>query len=166
MMNKKYIFFIAALVIIASAVFLSQKPFFPGKLGEMELKLHKEGDIAIREVQNSHSARDNVDPAEAHIARYRSSSGNRATVSVTSAGTEKRAVEKVDNMTRGMGGMFSIPELLDMNGLVIYYTQAGGEYHYYYSKKDLVVWIALNNPDNEYRLRLIDEATGSIGGLS
>jgi len=166
--RKNVIFLIAALavIIIASAVILSlsQKTFFPDKLGDMELKLHREGEVAVREIQNSHSAKDNVLPDEAHVARYRNSAGNRATVSVTSADTEKRAVEKVENMTKGMGGMFSIPEVLEINGLKIYYTQGGGEYHYYYSKNNLVIWIAVNNPDGTYRSRLIDEAVRRIGG--
>ncbi len=166
--RKNSIFLIAALaaIIIASAVILSlsQKTFFPEKLGDMELKLHREGEVAVREIQNSHSAKDNVSPNQAHIARYRNSAGNRATISVTSAGTENRAVEKVDNMTRGMGGMFRIPEILEINGLKIYYTEGGGEYHYYYSKNNLVIWIALGNPDRTYRSRLIDEAVKSIGG--
>ncbi len=114
--RKNSIFLIAALaaIIIVSAAFLSlsQKTFFPEKLGDMELKLHREGEVAVREIQNSDSEKDNVSPNQAHIARYRNSEGNRATVSVTSADTEMRAVEKVDNMTKGMGGMFSIPEIL------------------------------------------------------
>lgn len=166
--RKNIIYLIAALaaVIIASAVLLSlsQKTFFPEKLGDMELKLHREGEVAVHEIQNSHSAKDNVTPNQAHIARYRNSAGDRATISVTSAGTENRAVEKVENMTRGMGGMFSIPELLEINGLKIYYTEGGGEYHYYYSKNNLVVWIALSNPDRTSRSILIDEAVKSIGG--
>lgn len=153
-------------IIIASAVILSlsQKTFFPEKLVDMELKLHREGEVAVREIQNSHSAKDNVSPNQAHIARYRNIAGNKTTVSVTVTDTEKRAVEKVDNMTRGMGGMFSIPEILEINGLKIYYTEGGGEYHYYYSKNNRVIWIAVNNPDRTYRSRLIDEAVKSIGG--
>lgn len=166
--RKNGIFLIVAFaaIIIASAVLLSlsQKTFFPEKLGDMELKLHREGDIAISEIKNSHSAKDNVLPDEAHVARYRNSAGNKATVSVTVTDTEKRAVEKVDNMTRGMGGMFSSPETLEINGLKIYYTEGGGEYHYYYSKNNLVIWIAISNPDRTYRSRLIDEAVKSTGG--
>lgn len=118
---------------IVSSVLLifSEKTLFPEKLGDMELKLHKEGDVAMREIQNSHSAKDNINPNQAHKARYRSGAGNRATISVTVAETEKRA--------------------------------GGGEYHYYYSKNDLVIWIAVNNESREYRSRLIDEAIKKIG---
>lgn len=156
----------SVIIIIASALLLyqSETTLFPEKLGDMELKLHRDGDIALREIKNSHSARDNVLPDEAHVARYRNSAGNKATVSVTVADTEKRAVEKVDNMTRGMGGMFSIPEILEINGLKIYYTEGGGEYHYYYSKNNLVIWIALGNPDRDYQSKIIDDALKSIGG--
>ena len=105
-----------------------------------------------------------MNPDQAHIARYRSRAGSRATVSVTVADTEKRAVEKVENMTKGMGGMFSIPEVLEIDGLKIYYTAGGGEYHYYYSKNDLVAWIALNNPDREYQSNIISNAVKIIGG--
>ncbi|MFZ3169637.1 MAG: hypothetical protein WA130_18640 [Candidatus Methanoperedens sp.] len=168
--RKNGIFLIVALaaIVIASAILLSlsEKTFFPDKLGDMELKLHREGEVAVREIQKSHSAKDNISPSQAHIAQYRNRAGNRATISVTSAGTEKRAAEKVDNMTRGMGGMFGIPEILELNGLKIYYTEGGGEYHYYYSKNDLVVWIALSNPERSYRSRFIDEAIINIGGSS
>lgn len=166
--KKENIFLIAAFatILIASVVVfsLNQKAIFPEKLGDMELKLHREGDVAIREIQDSHSAEDNVLPDEAHIARYRNSAGNRATVSVTMADTEKRAAEKVDNMTWGMGGRFSIPEILEINGLKIYYTVGGGEYHYYYSKNNIVIWIAISNPDRNYQSKLIAEALKSIGG--
>jgi len=166
--RKNSVFPIAVLaaIIIISAILLSlsQKTFFPEKLGDMELKLHREGEVAVREVQNSHSAKDNVTPDQAHIARFRSGTGNRATVSVTEGETEKRASEKVYNMTLGMGGMFSIPEVLTINGLKIYYTEGGGEYHYYYSKNNLVIWIAFNNPDRAYGTKLIDEAVNKIGG--
>ena len=83
------------------------------------------------------SAKDNVLPDEAHISRYRNSE---------------------------VGGMFGIPEVLEINGLKIYFTQGGGEYHYYYSKNNLVIWIAVNNLDRTYRSGLIDEAVRSIGG--
>lgn len=166
--RKNSIFLIAPLaaIIIASAVLLSlsQKTIIPDKLGDMELKLHREGGVAVREIQNSHSAKDNVSPDKAHIARYRNSEGNRATVSVTAAETEKRAIEKKDNMTKGMGGMFSIPEVLEINRLKIYYTEGGGEYHYYYSKNALVIWIALSNPDRDYQSKIIYNAVKSIGG--
>ncbi len=156
--------FISVVIIASISLYLSQDKFFPEKLGDMELKLHREGGVAVREIQNAHSAEDNVLPNEAHIALYRNSAGNRVTISVTSAGNENRAAEKVENMTRGMGGMFSIPELLEINGMKIYYTGGGGEYHYYYSKNNLVIWIAVNNPDRTYRSRLIDEAVRRIGG--
>src|SRR3989304_10456164 len=92
--RKNSIFMIAVLaaiiiIIFAVLLLLSQKTFFPEKLNDMDLKLHREGDVAVSEVQNSHSPTDNVIPDEAHIARYRSSTGNRATVSVTLASTGK-----------------------------------------------------------------------------
>ncbi|MFZ3058137.1 MAG: hypothetical protein WA102_00235 [Candidatus Methanoperedens sp.] len=164
--NGFYLIAFSVIIIIASALLLYQgeKTLFPEKLGDMELKLHREGDVAISEIKNSHSIKDNVLPDEAHVARYRNSAGNKATVSVTVADTEKRAVEKVENMTRGMGGMFSIPEILEINGLKIYYTEGGGEHHYYYSKNNLVVWVALSSPERTYRSMVIDEAVKSIGG--
>lgn len=155
----------AILVIIASLALLyqSEKSLFPDKLGDMELKLHREGDAAIREIKGSHEAKDNVAPREAHVARYRNSAGNRATVSVTMAETQQRAVEIMENMNRGMGGMFSKPETLEINGLKVYYTEGGSEYHYYYPKNTLVVWIAISNPDNSYQSRLMNEAIKTIG---
>ena len=155
----------AALVIVAAVLLsLSEKALFPEKLGDMELKLHREGDMAIREIKGSHDAKDNVNPREAHVARYRSSAGNRATVSLTVAETDRRAVEIVENMNMGMGGMFSKPETLEINGLKVYYTEGGSEYHYYYPKNNLVVWIAISNPDRAYQSALMDEAIKSIGG--
>ncbi|HEY9204610.1 MAG TPA: hypothetical protein VIO58_01715 [Candidatus Methanoperedens sp.] len=163
--NFYWIIAFAALAIAASAVLLYQneKTFFPEKLGDMELKLHREGDVAIREIKGSHSTNDNVNPGEAHIARYRNSAGSRATVSVTVAESSKQAVEKVENMNRGMGGMFSKPEILEIKGMKIYYTEGGGEYHYYYAKNDFVVWIALSNPDKIFQSDLMVEALKSIG---
>ncbi len=153
-------------IIIASIVLLyeSETALFPEKLDDMELKLHREGDVAIREIKGSHEAKDNVNPRDAHVARYRSSSGNRATVSLTVAETNQRAVEIVENMNRGMGGMFSKPETLEINGLKVYYTEGGGEYHYYYPKGSFVVWIAISNPDRAYQSALMDESVKSIGG--
>ena len=161
----KFYVIAAILVTITSLAYLyqSEKTLFPDKLGDMELKLHREGDVAIREIKGSHEAKDNVAPREAHIARYRSSAGSRATVSVTVAGTNQRAVEIVENMNMGMGGMFSKPETLEINGLKVYYTEGGSEYHYYYPKGSLVVWIALSNPDSAYQSVLMDEAVKSIG---
>ncbi|MCZ7397768.1 MAG: hypothetical protein O8C59_04595 [Candidatus Methanoperedens sp.] len=48
--------------------------------------------------------------------------------------------------------------------LLIYYTEGGGEYHYYYSKNNLVIWIALGNPDRDYQSKIIYNAVKSIGG--
>ncbi len=165
--GKQGVYLIAIIsIIIASIVLLyeSEKAFFPDKLGDMELKLHREGDVAIREIKGSHEAKDNVNPEEDHIARYRNSAGSRATVSLTVAETDQRAMEIMENMNRGMGGMFSNPETLEINGLKVYYTEGGGEYHYYYSKNNLVVWIALSNPDRAYQSALMDEAIKSIDG--
>ncbi len=164
--NFYWIIAFAAVAIAASAALLyqSEKTLFPEKLGDMELKLHREGEVAIREIKGSHSAKDNINPGEAHIARYRNSAGSRATVSVTLAETNQRAIEKVENMNRGMGGMFSKPEIVEINDLKIYYTEGGGEYHYYYAKNDFVVWIALSNPDKMYQSKLMDEAIKNIGG--
>ncbi len=156
---------IIPIAIIASLflLYISEDRLFPDKLGDMELKLHREGDVAIREIKGSHEAKDNVAPREAHVARYRSSAGSKATVSLTVAETNQRAVEIVENMNRGMGGMFSKPETLEINGLKVYYTEGGSEYHYYYPKGSLVVWIALSNPDSAYQSALMDEAVKSIG---
>lgn len=164
--NGFYLIVVFAAIIIASALLISfsEKTLFPDKLGDMELKLHREGDVAIREIKGSHEAKDNVAPREAHVARYRSSAGSRATVSLTVAETERRAVEIVENMNTGMGGMFSKPETLEINGLKVYYTEGGSEYHYYYPKNNLVVWIAISNPDRAYQSALMDEAIKSIGG--
>lgn len=153
------------IAIIASLflLYISEDTLFPDKLGDMELKLHREGDVAIREIKGSHEAKDNVNPGEAHVARYRNSAGNRATVSVTVAETNQRAVEIVENMNRGMGGMFTLPEELEINGLKVYYTEGGSEYHYYYPKNNLVVWIALSNPDSVYQSALMNEAVKNIG---
>ncbi len=165
--GKQGVYLIAIIsIIIASVVLLyqSESTLFPDKLGDMELKLHREGDVAIREIKGSHEAKDNVNPGEAHIARYRNSAGSRASVSLTVAETDRRAVEIVENMNRGMGGMFSKPETVEINGLKVYYTEGGSEYHYYYPKNNLVVWIALSNPDRAYQSALMDEAVKSIGG--
>lgn len=164
--NGFYLIVVFAAIIIASALLISfnEKTLFPDKLGDMELKLHREGDVAISEIKGSHEAKDNVAPREAHVARYRSSAGSRATVSLTVAETDRRAVEIVENMNTGMGGMFSKPETLEINGLKVYYTEGGSEYHYYYPKNNLVVWIAISNPDRAYQSALMDEAIKSIGG--
>ncbi|MFZ2412097.1 MAG: hypothetical protein WAW23_11035 [Candidatus Methanoperedens sp.] len=161
-----YLIAFFAVMIIASALIISvsEKTLFPEKLGDMELKLHREGDVAIREIKGSHEAKDNVNPGEAHVARYRNSVGSRATVSLTVAETNQRAVKIVENMNRGMGGMFSKPETLEINGLKVYYTEGGGEYHYYYPKGSFVVWIAISNPDRAYQSALMDESVKSIGG--
>gem|GEM_PF-2696228 len=155
----------AAIMIFVSLALLyeNERALFPDKLGDMELKLHREGDVAIREIKGSHEAKDNVNPGEAHIARYRNSAGSRASVSLTVAETDQRAVEIVENMNRGMGGMFTTPETLEINGLKVYYTEGGGEYHYYYPRGNLVVWIALSSADRAYRSMLVNEAVASIG---
>jgi hypothetical protein len=164
--NGYYLIAVFAALVIVAAVLISlgEKTLFPEKLGDMELKLHREGDVAIREIKGSHEAKDDVNPKEAHVARYRNSAGSRATVSLTVAETDQRAVEIVENMNRGMGGMFSKPETLEINGLKVYYTEGGGEYHYYYPKNNLVVWIALSSPERTYRLIVIGEAVENIGG--
>ncbi len=164
----KYLMAIIPIAIIASLflLYISQAALFPEKLGDMELKLHREGDVAIREIKGSHSGNDNINPGEAHIVRYRNSAWNRATVSLTVAETDQRAVEKVENMNLGMGGMFSKPEVVEINGIKVYYTEGGGEYHYYYPKNNLVVWIALSNPDKTYQSMLMENAVKSIGGSS
>lgn len=159
-----YLIAIIAIGVITTFILLDGEELFPEKLGDMELKLHREGDVAVNEIKNSHSAKDKVNPEEAHVARYRSSAGNRATVYVTKAETNERAVELVENMNKGMGGMFSLPETLEINGMKVYYTEGGGEYHYYYPKDALVVWIALSNPDKAYQSLLISEAVKGIGG--
>ncbi len=168
MERKKYVFYLIAvllILVIASALLLyeNKKTLFPEKFGDMELKLHREGDVAINEIKNSHSARDNVNPGEAHIARYRSSTGNRATVYITEAESNSRAVELIENMNQRMGGMFSKPETVEINGLKIYYTEGGGEYHYYFPKNNLVVWITFSNPDKSYQSTLMDNAVKIIG---
>lgn len=168
MKRRKRRFYLIAFVAIMIIVFLAflyenESTLFPDKLGDMELKLHREGDVAIREIKGSHEAKDNVNPGEAHIARYRNSTGSRATVSLTVAETDQRAVEIVENMNRGMGGMFSKPETVEINGLRVYYTEGGGEYHYYYPKNDLVIWIAISNPDRSYQSALMDESIKNIG---
>lgn len=151
------------IIVSLALLYENGSALFPDKLGDMELKLHREGDAAIREIKGSHEAKDNVAPREAHIARYRNGAGSRATVSLTVAETNRRAVEIVENMNRGMGGMFSKPKILEINGLKVYYTEGGGEYHYYYPKDNLVVWIALSSADRADQLSLIKEAIKSIG---
>jgi len=45
----------------------------------------------------------------------------------------------------------------------VYYTEGGGEYHYYYPRGNLVVWIALSSADRADRSMLVNEAVASIG---
>ncbi len=155
--------------VIASTVFLyfqtqetGNYGIFPEKLGDMDIALYRDGEVAISEVQNLHGGA--VVPDNAYISVYRSSSGNKVKFWVSESKSTELAESLVVAMNDMVGktGMFSESTVNTIEGFTVYYVTGLGEYHYFWAKDNNVFWVQINNPDETYQYSIVKESINRI----
>lgn len=164
------IFIIAVLAITAFLYQQTQKsPYgmFPEKLGDMNMALYRDGEIAMNEVIGLHGNNPDVKIENAYIANYRSSSASKAKFWVSESKTRGEAGSLLESMNRGVGktGMFSESKTMTIEGVTVYFVSGKPElglYHYFYAKDKRVIWIQVDNPDEAYRQNFVKEAIKRI----
>ena len=149
---------ISALVFATSAYYTSgndRTGIFPQQLGDLKLVLYVDGADAISDVERLHMG--GISPKNAYIAQYRSDFDNvRFWISIVENVSD--AQQQVDLMIEGMKKttMFSQPVKLTIDDNVAYYTKGNdGQFHYFFARDDMVVWLSIQNPDVEYQKRLV-----------
>ena len=166
MMKRQTKVLVAGLVllILLAGTMLKNSPtdtnVFPRTLGDMDLKMYIDGEEASQSVAQLHSSGESVNPGETYIARYRNYDANPANMadvwlSVSESGSS--ATVLVNSMTARMtnGMMFTSPQIREIGGQIVYYTEGTGQYHYYYARDNKVIWIGLSNPDAAYQTKII-----------
>ncbi len=168
--NKSEIYLAAfILLVIAVTAFLylqtqekSDYGMFPEKLGDMNIVLYRDGDVAMTEVKNLHRG-SNVEIENAFIANYRSTPTNKAKFWVSESKTREGGASLLESMNSRVGktGMFSESTSMNMEGITVYFVSGKPElglYHYFYAKDKRVFWIQIDNPDESYRLNFVKES--------
>jgi len=172
--NKLEIYLlIFIIVVLGITAFLYQQtqksPYgmFPEKLGDMNMALYRDGEIAMNEVMGLHGNNPGVKTENAYIANYRSSTASKAKFWVSESKTTGEAVSLLESMDSGVGktGMFSDSTSMNIEGINIYFVSGKPElglYHYFYAKDKRVIWIQVDNPDEIYRLNFVKESIKRI----
>ena len=160
------IFIIAVIAITALFYLQTQKNsfgFFPEKLGDMNIVLYRDGDVAMTEVKGLHGNNPGVIIENAYIANYKGTLSSKAKFWVSESKTREEASSLLEFMNSRVGktGMFSDSTLMDMEGITVYFVSGKPElglYHYFYAKDKRVFWIQVDNPDEAYRLNFVKES--------
>ncbi len=164
--------FIIAVIVASALLYLqtqekSSYGIFPEKLGDMNLALYREGDAAMAEVKSLHRGL-NFELENAYIANYRNSKGSKAKFWVSESQSSEEAASLLAAMDSRVGktGMFSDSTPMSMEGVTVYFTAGRspelGLYHYFYAKDNKVFWLQIDNPDEDYRIRIVKESVKRI----
>ncbi|MFA4935250.1 MAG: hypothetical protein WC568_05380 [Candidatus Methanoperedens sp.] len=173
--NKSEIYLAAfILLVIAATAFLylqtqekSDYGIFPEKLGDMNIALYREGDAAMAEVKSLHRGL-NFELENAYIANYRNSKGSKAKFWVSESKNNEEAASLLAAMDSRVGktGVFTDSTPMSMEGTTVYFTAGRspelGLYHYFYAKDKMVIWIQIDNPDEDYRIGIVKESLKRI----
>jgi hypothetical protein len=165
------VIFIIAVIAISGLLYLQtqKNPYgmFPEKLGDMNIVLYRDGDIAMNEVKGLHGNNPGVIIENAYIANYRSTPTSKAKFWVSESKTSEEAGSLLESMNRGVGktGMFSESTSMNIEGITVYFVSGKPElglFHYFYAKDKMVIWIQVDNPDEAYRINIVKESIKRI----
>ncbi len=161
------IIFIIAVISITGLLYLQtqKNPYgiFPEKLGDMNIVLYRDGDVAMKEVKGLHGNNPGVIIENAYIANYKGTLSSKAKFWVSESKTREEAESLLEFMNSRVGktGMFSESTSMDLEGITVYFVTGQPElglYHYFYGKDKRVFWIQVDNPDEAYRLNFVKES--------
>ena len=164
--------FIIAVIVASALLYLqtqekSSYGIFPEKLGDMNIALYREGDAAMKEVKSLHRGL-NFELENAYIANYRNNKGSKAKFWVSESQSSEEAASLLAAMDSRVGktGMFSDSTPMSIEGVTVYFTAGRspelGLYHYFYAKDKRVIWVQIDNPDEEYRIGIVKESLKRI----
>ena len=164
--------FIIAVIVASALLYLqtqekSSYGIFPEKLGDMNLALYREGDAAMTEVKSLHRGL-NFELENAYIANYRNNKGSKAKFWVSESKNNEEAASLLAAMDSRVGktGMFSDSTPMSMEGVTVYFTAGRspelGLYHYFYAKDKRVIWVQIDNADEDYRIGIVKESLRRI----
>ncbi len=164
------IFIIAVIAVTALLYQQTHKdPYgmFPEKLGDMNIVLYRDGDVAMNEVKGLHGNNPGVIIENAYIVNYRGAPASKSKFWVSESKTSEEANSLLAAMNIGVGktGMFSESTPMEMEGITVYFVTGRPElglYHYFYVKDRRVFWIQIDNPDEAYRLNFVKESIKRI----
>lgn len=172
--NKPEIYltiFIIAVIVASALLYLqtqekSSYGIFPEKLGDMSIALYREGDAAMAEVKSLHRGL-NFELENAYIANYRGG-GSKAKfwVSESQSSGEAASLLAAMNSRVGKTGVFTDSTPVSMEGVTVYFTAGRspelGLYHYFYAKDKRVIWVQIDNADEDYRIGIVKESLKRI----
>ncbi len=165
------VIFIIAVIAISGLLYLQtqKNPYgiFPEKLGDMNIVLYRDGDVAMNEVNGLHGNNPGVIIENAYIANYKGTLSSKAKFWVSESKTREEAASLLESMNSRVGktGMFSESTPLNIDGITVYFVSGKPElglYHYFYAKDKMVIWIQIDNPDETYRLNFVKESIKRI----
>lgn len=139
---------------------------FPESLAGLELKDAYGGARAVQEIERLHGGKLSLE--QGYVAYY-AGAGRSATFWISEAADETEAAELLEDMRSAIakgGTPFSAPEPLEVPGLesfALFATQGMGQFHYFWAKKRLVIWVALDDPDQKRRQELLKMALVFVG---
>ena len=163
--------FIIAVIAITGLLYLQTQKntygMFPENLGDMNIVLYRDGDVAMTEVKGLHGNNPGVIIENAFIANYKGILNSKAKFWVSESKTREEAASLLEYMNSRVGktGMFSESTLMDMEGITVYFVSGKPElglYHYFYAKDKRVFWIQIDNPDEAYRLNFVKESINLV----
>jgi len=143
----------------------SANMFLPKSLADLVLKDFYGGERAQKEIERLHGGKVTV---KSGYVGYYSDSRHSATFWISEAQGEEATVllERMkDGIAKG-GTPFSAPQKASIPGLeaiTVYFTTGMGQVHYFWVKKNLVIWVALEGFSSEAQLEFIKQAIIFVG---
>ena len=139
---------------------------FPQSLGELTLKEAYGGARAKREIEQMHGGKIRID--RGFVATYTDGKLS-ATIWVSETASEEEALDQAVKMEKSIakgGTPFEPLEIITVPGLEaipVYFTRGMGQFHYIWVKKQLIIWVAMDEPSPEKRLEFLKAAIVFIG---
>ncbi len=141
----------------------SSSTILPKSLAGFTLEDFYSGERAQKEIERLHGGK--VTVKSGYVGYYRDSDGRRsATFWISQVDNEEEAIALLAQMKEGIargGTPFSSPEKASIPGLealMVYFVSGMGQDHYFWVKKNMVIWVALSGFVDEFRLEFIKQA--------
>lgn len=146
----------------------SPSTLLPKSLAGLTLEDFYGGERAQKEIERLHGGK--VTVKSGYVGYYRERDGGRsATFWISQADNEEEALTLFTRMEEGIAKgstPFSTPQKASVPGLealTVYFLTGMGQDHYFWVKKNLVIWVALGSFSKEVQLEFIKQAIVFVG---
>lgn len=138
--------FLFALVLLLATPFSSLGDPLPKSIGSFQLEQKKSGDEARQEIHKLHGKQ--LIFKKGYIGHYKEGT-KKATLWISEYDSEGEAIKEIGKMARGVKASEGKPfwhfKEMSIEELKVYFVLGMGQAHYFFQKKKLAIWLAVDN---------------------